>query len=199
MDDMAAKVADEIIDAIGATTRMAQTVRNAIIPILDNRVAQWKGGGVVSESEEPPDLYSVVRCEICGVVKRSHDPNDHRWTPTPDEFVTMEEQEAADAANIQARIGVWISDLEIVNELIRVFGYERLCNIIDRLEDRLFHVSPALAAASGWGWQYSTLDRKQEIRAKFALPGPPQPQDWECVEHESYFECVNAMPHYMRE
>jgi hypothetical protein len=30
--------------------------------------------------------YSVVRCRVCGVVLRSHEPADHTWTPDPAEI-----------------------------------------------------------------------------------------------------------------
>jgi hypothetical protein len=59
----------------------------------------------------------------------------------PSWYAGAEAQEMEDVQHVQARIGVWMSDLEIVNEIIRVVGYERLDIISDMLEDRLLQVT----------------------------------------------------------
>lgn len=62
---------------------------------------------------------AVERCAECGVVRRSHDDN-HEFVP-----------------QVTARIRADMSDLEIVNEILRVVDHERLDIIIDMLEDRV--------------------------------------------------------------
>jgi hypothetical protein len=37
-----------------------------------------------------PQRYSVVRCQACGVVLRSHDTSDHPWAPDPEEKAAVD-------------------------------------------------------------------------------------------------------------
>jgi hypothetical protein len=129
---------------IGLTDQEAAGLRDSILTYEEYAV-------LGSDVEQQATIRAGGTCDVDGYTPVGDRGDESYWhcekpavkiidgtkvCATHAEDLDPEEQELADAAQIQATIRAGMSDLEIVNEIIRVAGYERTEAIAAQLFDR---------------------------------------------------------------